>query len=670
MDIITVDFETYYDKEFSLKHLSTEAYVRDNRFEIIMAGLKINDRPAQICTPKELGGVLKEYPDSLWLAHNCYFDGFILEQYLDHHPSRLCCTALMARYLGITRLVGSSLRSLAQSLDAAPKGDFLTVSLGRRRSDFSPAELSEFEDYCKHDTDLTYQLFANWRPYVPAPAFDMMDMTLRMYTRPMLRLDRKLLTEYRDECVRRQEEAWESLQAVFQIETREEFLKAIRSKDKFASMLRRLGAKVPMKFSEAQAAKVELAEMILNVQQRDKRASERAARTVAKGPMIPALAKTDEEFLALLDHPKEEVALLARLRMENNSSLALTRAETFLDIRSRGPLLPVPLTAWGAHTGRYTAGRGDKINLQNLPKHTSDKALRQAITAPEGHVLVAGDSAQIEARVGAWLAGQQDLVELFRRGEDPYVDMAAAIWNLPAAEILHGAKIAKDPFYIKLRTIGKLTVLSSQYGIGCKKFASYLTRAGIDLAEGSVSHLEKARRINEVYNAKNSFIKAFRFQCQELIRILFNRPGELFVFSRLTMNCFSGRHAVIVLPGGYKLVYPDLDRETDPETGRDEYYYTSNEDTHKTKKYIYGGLLFNNLVQSLAFDILWRQGVEINKKYRVVSNVHDSWIVCCPEAEAERARAHVLECLLTPPDWAPDLPLGAEAAVSHNYEVA
>jgi DNA polymerase len=668
MDIITFDFETYYDSDFSLSKMPTEAYVRDKRFEVLMLGLKVNDQPVNVYTkniPSVLHAADGTYPGSLWIAHNCMFDGYILEQHYGHvRPALLGCTMAYANYMGLTQLTGGSLKSLSEALGTGRKGGFLVRSLGRR--EFSPEELSQFTAYCAQDVDLTYRMFRRWQPYLYRSVLEMTDMTLRMYTRPELELDGDLLTAYREASLRKQEEDRLRLQRLFNFPDTETFLKALRSKNKFSDLLTALGEEVPMKVSEAQSVKYWEAKESLAAET-DPLVRAKHEKIVAKGIMTPALAKTDDDFIDLMNSDNEDVALLTRLRAENNSSLALARAGTFLDIRSRGPKLSVPLTAWGTHTGRYTAGRGDKINLQNMPKHNSDKLLRQAIKAPEGWVLAAADSAQIEARVGAWLAGQDDMTELFRRGEDLYVDMAAAIEGIPAGEILRGTKVLKDPRYIDMRTMGKITVLSSQYGIGARKFASYLKRSGIVFGETPEDHLEKARSILQLYNYKNSYIKAFRSACQLQLYYMCSQPHS--VFSKLNLNCYGPPCPMIVLPGGFKLIYPNLTR-TVTEEGGSEYHYSVFSKGGWRRKYIYGGLLFNNIVQALSFDILWRQGVEINKKYRVVSNVHDSWIALCRTEEAEACREYLLQCMLIRPDWAQDLPLGAEAVVSANYEVA
>ena len=142
-----------------------------------------------------------------------------------------------------------------------------------------------------------------------------------------------------------------------------------------------------------------------------------------------AFAKTDKEFTALLDHPNPKVQTLVAARLGTKSTIEETRTENLMKVADRGAL-PIMLNYYGAHTGRFSGG--DKLNLQNLPRNG---AIRKAITAPEGHVLVACDSSQIEARMVAYIAGQDDLVQAFREGRDVYSEFASEVY---------GKKVTKD----------------------------------------------------------------------------------------------------------------------------------------------------------------------------------------------------------------------------------
>jgi hypothetical protein len=504
-----------------------------------------------------------------------------------------------------------------------------------------------------------------------------------MYTEPVLELDQQLLLKYRAECIEKQEADRLRLQKLFNYPTTDSFLKALRSNASLAEMLEFLGATVPMKESKAKKEQVERAIAAKNLliekvgsgvalSKKEQKALGELDLVIDTKGQIPAFAKTDIGFIELMESEDEDIALLCQLRMENNSSIALSRADTFLDIASRGKFLSIPLMAWGAQTGRYTGSLGskdksDRTNLQNLPKHDSNKTLREAIKAPEGHLLVAADSKQIEARVGAWLAGQEDLVNAFVRGEDIYILFASMIYGIPPEVLKEGIK-NKDPRAKFQRGVGKVVILSSQYGIGAPTLANFLTREGLRLGNDPEEHKKYTADILRLYKKQYHYITEFKYYCGKILTFLCNaRDGEG-VFD--TAHCRlryrkEGLDATIFLPSGFPLVYPGIRWADGSQIVYDQFSYGKN----RVRK-IYGGQLFNNLVQSLSFNALWLQGILLNTRYKVVSNIHDSWIAVCKEEEVEAAKVWAEACLTTAPSWGKGIPFGVEVAVSKTYGIA
>jgi DNA polymerase len=217
----------------------------------------------------------------------------------------------------------------------------------------------------------------------PVKELKVIDTTLRMFVEPTLRLNLPMLESHLETVKERKAK----LLAVAQADK-----DSLMSNDKFAELLMLLGVEPPTKIS---------------------------ART---GKQAWAFAKTDEEFKALLEHADPRVQALVSARLGNKTTLEETRTQRFIDIALRGSL-PVPIKYYAAHTGRW--GGDDKINLQNLPSRGQNaNKLKLSIEAPEGYVIIDSDSSQIEARTVAWLAGQNDLVEAFDKGEDVYKIMA------------------------------------------------------------------------------------------------------------------------------------------------------------------------------------------------------------------------------------------------------
>jgi len=391
MDIVTIDFETYYDREYSLSKMTTEAYVRDPRFEVIGVSVKVNDFPTDWYSGADPGKFLRQldYRDKAILCHNAAFDGAILSWHYGIRPKLWLDTLSMARPLhSIT--VGGSLKALAAHYDLGSKGDEVLRTLGMRRVDFAPEAMARFAAYCVQDTDLTYALFRKLAKGFPAQELQLIDLILRMYTEPSLVLDTELLNQHLEEVVTRRQSLVESLS----LGGSEDDAKALlMSNDKLASYLKACGVEPPIKISKT------------------------------TGKPTYAFSKTDRAFTAMVEHHDERVSAVVAARLGVKSTIEESRTKSLLGVATRGAL-PIMLNYYGAHTGRLSGG--DKMNLQNLPR---GGALRRSLCAPDGKMLVACDSAQIEARVVAWLAGQANLLDAFANGRDVYSEFASEVYG-------------------------------------------------------------------------------------------------------------------------------------------------------------------------------------------------------------------------------------------------
>ena len=440
MKIIAIDFETFYSREFSLTKVTTEEYVRSPQFETIGVAVKVDDEePVWFSGDAEaMHQFLARYDwgNSLALAHNAAFDGAILNWVYGLSPKGWLDTLSMGRALHGTE-VGGSLKVLAQHYNIGEKGVEVDNALGLRRADFSPEQLARYGEYCKNDVALTWELFGQMSAGFPQIELRLIDLTLRMFTEPVLRLDTELLRGHLSAVKETKEKALGKFD-------RDDLM----SNPKFAEILRSLGAEPPMKTS------------------------------LATGKQTFAFSKTDEEFKDLLEHENVMVQAAVAARLGTKSTIEETRTERFIGISERGAL-PVPLRYYAAHTGRW--GGDDKLNLQNLPRNS---LLKSAIIAPDGYLMIDSDSSQIEARTLAWLAEQNDLVDAFDRGEDVYKIMASAIYNKPISEI------SKDE-----RFVGKTTILGCGYGMGAAKFQVQLKNFGVAI------ELDEAKRIIDTYRA-------------------------------------------------------------------------------------------------------------------------------------------------------------------------
>ena len=605
MDLITLDFETFYSKEFSLTKLTTEEYIRDPRFEVIGVGVKVNNGSTEWAsgTHEELKDYLDgfDWANSMVLAHNTIFDGAILSWLFDVHPRVWADTLCIARAVhGVE--VGGSLKALAERYDIGEKGTEVLDAMNKRRADFTDAELDRYGDYCINDVELTYQLFGIMSKNFPRHELKVIDTTLRMFIHPMLDLDVGLLEQHLEDIKDRKDD--------LMVKAGVTDKKDLMSNDKFAQLLIDQEVVPPTKISPT------------------------------TGKETFAFAKTDEAFKELEEHWNTNVQALVAARLGNKSTLEETRTQRFIDIARRG-ILPVPVRYYAAHTGRW--GGADKINMQNLPSRGPDaKVLKKSIVAPKGHTLIDCDSSQIEARVLAWWAGQNDLVNAFTNGDDVYVNMASRIYNVPESDV------TKDQ-----RFVGKTTILGCGYGMGSIRFQNQLKTFGVSVP------IEESRRIINIYRETNYAITKLWNEASVCIKELTNkqavRVGAVSLVKAL------GPLQALCLPSGLLMRYEDLQSEQG-EKGL-EYTYK----TRRGRTRIYGGKMVENVCQAVARCIIAEQMVRIAKRYRVVMTVHDSIVCCVKDEEVSEARAYIEECMRWLPEWAEGLPLDCESGVAKTY---
>ena len=605
MDLITVDFETYYDKKFSLSKMTTEEYVRDPQFEVIGVGIKVNNGPTEWAsgTHEQINEYLHtfDWADAMVLAHNTIFDGAILSWLFDIHPRVWADTLCIARALHGVEVSGS-LKALVERYDIGAKGTEVLNALGKRRVDFTEEELSRYGDYCINDVELTYKLFGLMGRNFPRQELKIIDLTLRMFIEPMLDLDLGLLEQHLEDT----KELKDKLLADAGVDKKD-----LMSNPKFAGLLEILGVKPPMKTS------------------------------LTTGKETYAFAKSDEGFKALLEHEDVRVQTLVNARLGNKSTLEETRTQRFIDISKRG-LLPVPVKYYAAHTGRW--GGADKINLQNLPSRgPNGKKLKKSMIAPDGYMLIDCDSSQIEARVLSWLAGQDDLTQAFHVGDDVYKKMAMSIYGVNRPE-----DVPKDQ-----RFVGKTTILGAGYGMGAVRFKDQLQSFGFDM------ELDEARRVINIYRETNFQITRLWNDASHTIRCMEQGVGtELGIKGVISID---PTVPAIILPSGLQMRYEDL-RGEQGERGV-EYTYK----VRRGRNRIYGGKVIENVCQAVARCIIGEQMLKISKRYRVVLTVHDSVVCCVPEDEVEEAQRYIEGCMRWLPDWAEGLPIDCESGVAKSY---
>ena len=625
MNIITLDFETFYDTSFSLSRLTTEEYIRSPDFELIGVGVKVNRDPAYwVSGSREtIFSELKKLPwkQSMLLCHNTMFDGAILNWFCRISPSRYLDTLCMARALhGVD--VSSSLKVLAERYEIGKKGEEVIHAKGKRLADFTSEDLARYGEYCINDVELTYKLFSKMGHNFSEQEIDLIDTTIRMFTHPILYVNQDLLQERLAELRKEKLDLLGSLKEKLKCDNEEDVRQKLASNKKFAEVLTELGVKPPMKTS------------------------------LTTGKETYALAKNDEGFIELTEHEDTFIQHLCAVRLGTKSTIEESRIERFIQIGERNNgRLPIPLKYYGAHTGRWAGS--DKVNFQNLPsRDKKKKTLKNAVVAPDGYTVINCDSSQIEARVLAWLAGQDDLVAMFAEGRDVYSEFASKIYKRTITKA--------DPVE---RFVGKTCILGLGYGTGATKLQHTLKTQ----PPGAIIDDDMAKNIVNLYREENDKIPKLWKECDTYLENLISWPVEeddhepIADYSIGKHKCVIATPEGILLPSDFYIRYSGIHKNTKDK--KTQVVYKS----RKGPVSIWGGGVVENIVQALARCVVGEQMLKIGERYRPALTVHDAVVCVVPDDEVEEATEFIVQCMKTPPDWATGLPVACEAKYGKSY---
>ena len=619
MNLITIDFETFYDVGFSLSNLTTEEYIRDPKFQVVGFAVKIDDGKTKWYSGshEELKAALDkiDWDNSLLVCHNMLFDGAILSFIYNITPKIYLDTLCMARAIHGTN-AGGSLAYLSKHYNLGEKGTEVLDAKGKRLEDFQPHELHRYGQYCINDTELTYKLFQILSKDFPHDELKLIDITIRMFTEPLLEVNDGLLITRLEELKIETQELLQGLMARLECEDVESVRKKLASNKQFAELITELGAVVPMKISP----------------------------TTEKETF--ALAKTDQGFIDLQGHEDSFIQELCAVRLGTKSTIEKTRIERFIGVGARNKgRLPIPLKYYGAHTGRWSGS--DKVNFQNLPSRDArKKTLKQAVVAPYGHKVINCDSSQIEARILVWLSGQEDVTQWYAEGRDVYCEFASKVYN---RKIDKRNKVE--------RAVGKTCILGLGYGTGAAKLQNVLKLgAGVEFDEA------ECKRLVQVYREMNNKVTDFWRTCENALQDLVYWPEGKEPYYLDKHNTLLVDKEGIKFPNGLYIRYPDLHVDTSESNKR--YLYKKRYNMQVT---IWGGSVTENVVQALARIVIGEQMIQINEKYRPALTVHDAVVCVLPDEEVESGTKYIENIMSIAPEWADGLPIACESGVADNY---
>jgi len=634
--LIVGDFETYWSQTHSLTKMSPIDYVLHPETEIISLSLKVDDGPTQVwfgeaAIRKRLQA--QDWSDVMLVAHNMSaFDAMLFAWRFGINPKVWGCTLAMARPLH-SKTCGNSLAKLVEHYKLGVKDNTALLNTkGKHLCDFTNTELLAMAEYNRDDTDQCHGLFQALRKHYTADELWQVDSTIRMLVEPKFVLHRSMLERALADEKLRKLQALQQLARYLRgptgvdflpVGTAEQYVRAqLASAPKFSALLTSFGVPTPMKPSPSNPEK-----------------------------QVPALAKTDEAFIALQEHENETVAMAALTRLDVKSTILETRLETFTAVgKALKGKLPIPLHYCGADTtGRWS---GFLYNPQNLPSINPGKpklsdALRRSMRAPKGHKVVVADLSGIEVRVNHFLWQVPSSMALYRASPDKadlYKDFAHRLYGVKLAEVTKPQ-----------RQIGKVAHLGLGFGAGGGAFQKVAkTMGGVDLS------LEEAQAITMQWrDAYSNIVLGWR-RCHEMLQLISQEDRMVIDPWSLMETSAQGIH----LPSGRVIRYPAL-REEISENGRNEWVYG----TGRHQARIYAGKVTENCVQALARDVIAGNAYKMYKqtKMRPSLAVHDELVYIVPESDAPAVLETLQTIMRTPPKWWPQLITWSEGDIADNY---
>jgi DNA polymerase family A len=623
MKVLFLDYESLYDqKTYTLKSMTPVEYICDPRWETIgLAACEGEDGEVQWIEGPDVGAYLagKNPEEYAVVHHNALFDACISSFRYNWVPKLTFCTLAMARAVLYHKTGSVSLANVALELGLGVKGTEIVLASGMNLAALKAnrQQYASYVDYAKNDVRLSRAAFYKFmNDGFPLEELGIIDMVTRCAIQPRFEIDVDLVARHLHDVVT-EKQVLLAKAMLAGVDDKDQ----LTSRNKLAALLESMGVDVPRKVSKT------------------------------TGLLTYALAKTDKEFKALEEHEDVRVQTIVAARLGHQSTLEESRSQRFMSIgQIAWPLkemmgkVPMPLRYSGAHTHRLSGEW--KINVQNLRKGGK---LRQALRAPAGFQVVAGDASQIEARIVGWITGCQKMVDAFARGDDVYSWFASMVYGYPVSK--------ETP---KERFLGKQAILGLGYGMGDERYEA--TIRILSSGDVVIDNTEAKRVVNFYRNEFPEVPAAWKF----LDRMLYRMADKTFTGQDWGPVRFE--YERIKLPSGLSINYYHLSRNTD---GEWTYFYG------KEQKWIFGGKVLENIVQALARIVVMNAAIrmkgalaKIDPDLRLNLQVHDELVYIVPDDLVNVVKQLLLSALRWRPDWAAALPLDAEVGSGQNYAEA
>ena len=623
---VVLDLETFFGDDYTLSKMTTEAYVRDPRFEAHGAAIKWSPTtPAVWYDQRELEWQLKneDWSDVFLVCHHAQFDGFILNHHYGVRPAMWGCTLSMARLL-LGNHLSVSLEAVRKHFGIPSKITPYQLFKNKRWSELSPAVQAQIGEGAIDEVESIWRIFCTFMQQgFPAAELDVIDSVIRMFTEPAIVGDQEMLAQIWENEAHKKQSRLDALGVT---------AGDLQSADRFADLLREQGIEPGTKVSP-------------------------------KGKEIYAFAKTDQFMRDLLEDDSETVQALAQARLGQKSTLMQTRAETLGWMASRGSLC-VYLNYAGAGTLRPSGGDG--ANFLNFKRGS---AIRRALCAPEGYFLGPADSSQLECRILHYVAGGTDepVIQKFRAGDDPYVDLATWFYGEP----IYKPK-KDDPRLLEMemkRGVGKQGRLMCGFGAAGKQFKA-TAKNGLYGPPVDIS-IEEANRFVAMYRQSNPSICSRNgglWSICENILLPKLAAGDKYEFGPLEIR----DHCIWIQ--GVPMLYKTLEwhvPSSDEENVKDfEWGGFWRLKTRDGWKKMWGSKLSQNIAEGIESVTVSQAMTRIKRKFgvRSLNWPYDELLLLIPKSSESEAlfEACLQEMKLTP-SWLPGLPLDAEGSLGERY---
>jgi DNA polymerase len=578
-----------------------------------------------------------DWSEYMVVGHNLSgFDAMILSWRLGIKPKMWGCTLAMARPVH-AKDVGLSLGKLVTHYGIGVKNNSaLLATKGKNLCDFTQQELDDMAIYNAADVDQCAKLFARLIPHTNNDELGLIDMTIRMLIEPQFDVDIPLLVNtLADEDARKDAMLLQAAKILGVYDPslpNQDIIKAastvLMSASKFGKFLTSLNVPIPTKVSPSDPTK-----------------------------LIPALAKTDEDFLALLDHSNPLVVTAAEARLDAKSTILQTRIQAFIDAAKAHPTrkVPIPLKYYGADTTGRWSGWG--YNPQNLPRVPRDaagniifkpsNALRQSLVAPPGHKVVVADLSGIELRVNHFLWQVPSSMAMYQASPDKadlYKDFASKLYGVSPAQVTTDQ-----------RQVGKVAHLGLGFGAGHVTFQKVAKlMGGVDITE------QESLDIVSTWRSEYSEIKKGWRTCHAALTT---------ILKGATGAAIDPCGMVYPIPEGLKtpkgiIRYPDLRIEYD-DNNRPEFVYGHG----RSKARIYAGKIDENIVQHLARCVMADNALAVRRRTGLLPAlmVHDELVYVVREKDAQSTLDIVQNIMRTPPLWWPELVTWSKGDIADTY---